>query len=110
MTSWQTPANDHSQAGRVLLGRWRDDGLRVIWETLGHAGMGQVAARDLPDEAPNGSCGWEERAAILRSWVSLRSPYLPLPESYEAVEKALDGKFRQNLRRGSAGSRAGRSE
>jgi CelD/BcsL family acetyltransferase involved in cellulose biosynthesis len=32
-------------------------------------------------------------------WASLRSPYLPLPRSYEAVEKALDGKFRQNLRR-----------
>jgi len=102
MTTWQTPANDHSQRGGVLLGRGGDDGLRLIWETLrATPGWDRLRLRDLPDEAPEWQLrDWAEKAGHpCGSWVSLRSPYLPLPESYEAVEKALDGKFRQNLRR-----------
>jgi len=102
MTTWQTPANDHSQRGGVLLGRGGEEGLRLIWETLrATPGWDRLRLRDLPDGAPEWQLrGWAEQSGHpCGSWVSLRSPYLPLPESYEAVEKALDGKFRQNLRR-----------
>jgi len=102
MTTWQAPANDHSQRGGVLLGRGGEEGLRLIWETLrATPGWDRLRLRDLPDGAPEWQLrGWAEQSGHpCGSWVSLRSPYLPLPESYEAVEKALDGKFRQNLRR-----------
>src|SRR5207245_2338996 len=55
----------------------------------------------LPAGAPEWQLrDWAEEAGYpCGLWVSLRSPYLLLPKSYDAVEKALDGKFRQNLRR-----------
>ncbi|MGE5047206.1 MAG: hypothetical protein ACM3PC_01455 [Deltaproteobacteria bacterium] len=34
MTTWHTPANDHSQRGGVLLGRRGEEGLAAIWEQL----------------------------------------------------------------------------
>ncbi len=102
LTTWQTPSNDHSQRGGVLLGRRGEEGLRLIWSALESApGWDRLRLRDLPAGAPE----WQLRDLALAAgypcglWVSLRSPYLPLPKSYEAVEKALDGKFRQNLRR-----------
>lgn len=102
LTTWQTPSNDHSQRGGVLLGRRGEEGLRLIWETLQkEPGWDRLRLRDLPAGAPE----WRLRDWALEAghrcglWVSLRSPYLPLPKTYEAVEKALDGKFRQNLRR-----------
>jgi hypothetical protein len=102
MTTWHTPVNDHSQRGGVLLGRRCDEGLRLIWETLRTTpGWDRLRLRDLPDGAPELQLQrWaEESGHPCGLWVSLDSPYLPLPQSYEAVEKALDGKFRQNLRR-----------
>jgi len=102
MTTWHTPVNDHSQRGGVLLGRRADEGLRLIWETLRAApGWDRLRLRDLPDGAPEWQLQkWAEEAGHpCGLWLSLNSPYLPLPDSYEAVEKALDGKFRQNLRR-----------
>ena len=102
MTTWHTPSNDHSQRGGVLLGRRGDEGLRMIWERLaGTPGWDRLRLRDLPTGAPEWQLrDWAEQAGYpCGLWVSLRSPYLPLPRSYDAVEKALDGKFRQNLRR-----------
>jgi CelD/BcsL family acetyltransferase involved in cellulose biosynthesis len=102
MVTWHTPSNDHSQRSGVLLGRRGDEGLRLIWETLaGNDGWDRLRLRDLPAGAPE----WQLRDHAEGAgypcglWVSLRSPYLLLPKSYEAVEQALDGKFRQNLRR-----------
>jgi len=86
-------------AGGVLLGRGGDDGLRLIWETLRPRRMDRLRLHDLPDGAPSGSCEAGQRAAILRVLGLAAVALLALPESYEAVEKALDGKFRQNLRR-----------
>jgi len=102
MTTWQTPSNDHSQRGGLLVGRRGDEGLRAIWEALQKApGWDRLRLRDLPAGAPEWQLrDWAEQAGYPSGlWVSLRSPYLPLPKTYEAVEKALDGKFRQNLRR-----------
>jgi CelD/BcsL family acetyltransferase involved in cellulose biosynthesis len=102
MTTWQTPSNDHSQRGGVLLGRRGEEGLKLIWETLvATPGWDRLRLRELPEGAPEWQLRkWAEEAGYpCGLWVSLRSPYLPLPKSYEAVEKALDGKFRQNLRR-----------
>lgn len=102
MTTWHTPSNDHSQRGGVLLGRRGDEGLRLIWETLQTTpGWDRLRLRDLPTAAPEWQLrDWAEQAGHpCGLWVSLRSPYLPLPKTYDAVEKGLDGKFRQNLRR-----------
>ncbi len=102
MTTWQTPSNDHSQRGGVLLGRRCDEGLRRIWEALRAApGWDRIRLRDLPADAPEWQLReWAEQEGFpCGLWVSLRSPHLPLPRTYEEVEKALDGKFRQNLRR-----------
>jgi hypothetical protein len=129
MTTWSLPVNDHSQRGGVLLGRRWKEGLEAIWRALrtlqqSHS-WDRLRLRDLPE----GAGEWELRALAERDrypcglWVSLRSPYLPLPElpapgarpqgsgqnkveklpsaggRFELVEAALDGKFRQNLRR-----------
>ena len=102
LTTWHTPVNDHSQRGGVLLGSRGEEGLRLIWEALQSApGWDRLRLRDLPAGAPEWQLRrWAEEAGYpCGLWVSLRSPYLPLPRSYEQVEKALPGKFRQNLRR-----------
>jgi CelD/BcsL family acetyltransferase involved in cellulose biosynthesis len=102
MTTWHTPSNDHSQRGGVLLGRRGEEGLRLIWQAIQAApGWDRLRLRDLPEGAPDWQLrDWAEQAGHpCGLWVSLRSPYLPLPKTYDAVEKALDGKFRQNLRR-----------
>jgi hypothetical protein len=120
LVTWSLPANDHSQRGGVLLGRLAEQGLVAIWERVRAAeGWDRLRLRDLP----HGAAEWRLRDLAERdgfrssAWVSLRSPYLPLPKvakvvevakgkkpkpapgAYEAVEAALDAKFRQNLRR-----------
>jgi len=102
MTTWHTPVNDHSQRGGMLLGRRGEEGLRLIWDALRQApGWDRLRLRDLPEGAPEWQLRrWAEEAGHpCGLWVSLRSPYLELPASFDAVEKSLDGKFRQNLRR-----------
>jgi CelD/BcsL family acetyltransferase involved in cellulose biosynthesis len=102
MTTWATPCNDHSQRGGVLLGRRGEEGLQAIWDRLVETpGWDRLRIRDLPEGAPE----WQLREIAEKAgypcglWVSLRSPYLELPKTYEQVEAAVDGKFRQNLRR-----------
>jgi hypothetical protein len=131
LVTWSTPCNDHSQRGGMLLGRLAQEGLTAIWEKIRAAeGWDRLRIRDLP----HGATEWQLRDFAHRdgfesaTWVSLRSPYLPLPKAklvevpngapaggkpagkkppkaapapgaYEAVEAALDAKFRQNLRR-----------
>jgi CelD/BcsL family acetyltransferase involved in cellulose biosynthesis len=162
MTTWSIPVNDHSQRGGILLGRRWEEGLSLIWQTLQQrAGWDRLRLRDLPE----GAGEWELRRMAEAAgypcglWVSLRSPFLVLPEvgrasglrpqasgqkpkqhpdqnsnanpsanpnananqnsnqnpnpkqkpkveklpsgdaRFEQVEAALDGKFRQNLRR-----------
>jgi CelD/BcsL family acetyltransferase involved in cellulose biosynthesis len=102
MRTWSLPGNDHSQRGGFLLGGRGEEALRLIWEQLMEApGWDRLRIRDLPDGAPE----WQLREMAERAgypcglWVSLRSPYLKLPQRYEEVEAAVDGKFRQNLRR-----------
>jgi len=122
MVTWATPCNEHSQRGGVLLGRRGDEGLRAIWAKLVELpGWDRLRVRDLPQ----GASEWKlremaEKAGYLCGlWAAQRSPYLTLPGApataekkkgkvaqlpqsdprYEQVEAALDGKFRQNLRR-----------
>ncbi len=130
MSTWHSPANDHSQRGGVLLGRRWEEALPQIWERLvAEPGWDRLRIRDLPAGAPD----WKLRDVAEHAgfpcglWVSLRSPYLPLPRveefkssrveeakakkknsstlqlsnssTYERIEAALDAKFRQNLRR-----------
>ena len=115
MTTWSLPANDHSQRGGVLLGNRWEEPLEMIWRKLLQAPeWDRLRLRELPEGAPE----WrlrdlaEQEGHPCGLWVSLRSPYLPLPKpvqasgkkgapasSYDQIEAALDGKFRQNLRR-----------
>jgi Acetyltransferase (GNAT) domain len=125
LTTWATPCNDHSQRGGVLLGRLGNEGLQAIWEKIAATpGWDRLRLRDLP----HGASEWRVRDQAEAGgfttgiWVSLDSPYLPLPAlekpvnvaqkpskkvqklptsdvRYEQVEAALDAKFRQNLRR-----------
>lgn len=102
VVTWSLPVNDHSQRGGILLGARHEEALELLWKALVAAsGWERLRLRDLPEGAPE----WALRALAEKAgmpcgrWVSLRSPYLPLQRAYEAVEKALDGKFRQNLRR-----------
>lgn len=56
-------------------------------------------------DVPDGGAGWAVQAAAreaglpVGSWESLRSPYLPLPGSMEALLGGLHTKFKANLRR-----------
>ena len=129
MTTWSIPVNDHSQRGGVLLGRRWQEGLDSIWQTLQGQSWDRLRLRDLPEGAGEWELRMKAEAAGMPCglWVSLRSPYLRLPEAsgvrpqasgqkpekqkqkveklptsdvrFEQVEAALDGKFRQNLRR-----------
>jgi CelD/BcsL family acetyltransferase involved in cellulose biosynthesis len=102
MTTWSLPVNDHSQRGGVLLGKRWEEGLDLIWQRLQQTpGWDRLRLRDLAEGAPD----WRLRELAESAghpcglWVSLRSPWLKLPKKYADVEAALDGKFRQNLRR-----------
>ena len=127
MITWATPCGDHSQRGGFLLGRLFNEGLTAIWEKLKETeGWDRLRLRDLPHGAAEWQLrDFASRDGFASgSWTSLRSPYLPLPKApklevvdpaakgnkkpkkpvvapgaYEAVEAALDSKFRQNLRR-----------
>ena len=122
MTTWSIPVNDHSQRGGVLLGRRWQEGIDLIWQTLQGQRWDRLRLRDLPEGAGEWELRQKAEAAGMPCglWVSLRSPYLPLPRQasgsglqapgqkpeekshkprFEQVEAALDGKFRQNLRR-----------
>jgi CelD/BcsL family acetyltransferase involved in cellulose biosynthesis len=86
MTTWSLPVNDHSQRGGVLLGRRWQEGLELIWRNLQTQAWDRLRLRDLPE----GAGDWQLRAFAERDgypcglWVSLRSPYLPLPEMLAA--------------------------
>lgn len=115
LTTWATPTNDQSQRGGILLGRRAEEALPMLWQRLmDEPGWDRLRLRELPE----GAAEWTLRDLAERAgfpvgrWVSLRSPYLRLPKAeaakgkapkivpaYEQVEAALDGKFRQNLRR-----------
>jgi CelD/BcsL family acetyltransferase involved in cellulose biosynthesis len=56
-------------------------------------------------DVPEGGTGWEVHTAAREAglpvgvWESLRSPYLPLPRSMDALLGGLHSKFKANLRR-----------
>jgi CelD/BcsL family acetyltransferase involved in cellulose biosynthesis len=56
-------------------------------------------------DVPEGGAGWcldeAARAAGLPrgAWESLRSPYVPLPDSWEAYQRTLSSRFKANCRR-----------
>ena len=120
LTTWSTPANDQSQRGGFVLGRRHEEALQLLWDRLAdQPGWDRLRLRELPD----GAAEWRLRDLAEKAgyptglWVSLRSPFLELPATvaqkpapgakkppaiqgaYEQIEAALDGKFRQNLRR-----------
>jgi hypothetical protein len=83
MTTWATPCNDQSQRGGVLLGPRGLEALQAIWDKLVETpGWDRLRLRELPD----GGGEWSLREIAEKAgypcglWVSLRSPYLPLPE------------------------------
>ncbi|GAC1341244.1 MAG: hypothetical protein NVSMB23_12530 [Myxococcales bacterium] len=108
MKTWATPCNDHSQRGGILLGgRWVEALPALFARIAAEPGWDRLRLRDLPA----GAAEWklkdiaESRGHPCGVWVSLRSPYLTLPQGparearFAAVEATLDSKFRANLRR-----------
>ena len=107
MTTWELPANDHSQRGGILLGKRWEEALPLLWQQIVNlTTWDRIFLRDLPEGEPD----WRLRdlanasGHLFGMWTSLHSPYLPLPEGkgparFEQVEKKVDAKFRANLRR-----------
>ena len=91
MTTWALPCNDHSQRGGVLLGARGLEALQAIWDKLvDTTGWDRLRLRELPE-----GCGeWKFRDIAERAgypcglYVSLRSPYLPLPLKAAPIAQA----------------------
>ena len=97
-------SDDHSQRFDVLAAQGQDgeEAIDALWRALASDHRWDVLElRDLPP----GSHGEkliaraEAEGFPTGTWASLNSPYLPLPDTEKALEAALDGKFKANLRR-----------
>jgi CelD/BcsL family acetyltransferase involved in cellulose biosynthesis len=82
----------HAEAARALMAHLQHD---RSWDVL--------ELRDAPLDRPTGADQLSEAARALglgtAQWASMRSPYLALPSSEEALDRQLGAKFRSNLRR-----------
>jgi len=96
-----SPTNVHS---------YRFDLIAEDREAAARAFFGTLAADDTWDvikitDVPDGGNAWDlykvamEAGFPAGSWESQRSPFIPLPSSYEALETRLSAKFKANLRR-----------
>lgn len=96
-----SPTNVHSYRFD-LIAEDRQSAARAFFETL--------AADDTWDvikitDVPEGGNAWDLYKVALEagfpagSWESQRSPYVPLPASYDSFETGLSAKFKANLRR-----------
>jgi CelD/BcsL family acetyltransferase involved in cellulose biosynthesis len=117
MKTWATPCNDHSQRGGILLGARGVEALPAVFARIAaEPGWDRLRLRELPE----GAAEWrlkdiaESLGHPCGVWVSLRSPYLALPQpqpqrravgpvpdpqGFAEIEARLDSKFRANLRR-----------
>jgi CelD/BcsL family acetyltransferase involved in cellulose biosynthesis len=96
-----SPTNVHS---------YRFDLIAEDRQSAARAFFGTLAADDTWDlikitDVPEGGNAWDlykvamEAGFPAGSWESQRSPYIPLPSSYDALEARLSSKFKANLRR-----------
>ena len=95
-------SNSHSTRGGLLLG---PDGPSVI-EPLVQMALDQpwdvLELRDVPREnhiLETLTAAFRNADCVLGFESPMESPYVPIPESWEELEKRLDARFRQNLRR-----------
>lgn len=95
-------SNAHSTRGGLVLG---PDGVGAIGALVDRALQEPWDVLELRD-VPREGGGLDALSQALRAggcWVSLdrpmESPYVTLPASWEELEKRLDARFRQNLRR-----------
>lgn len=99
---WQSPSNEHSQRVTWALDAARPgEAVRGVWEHLREEPWEVLLLKDIEaggvlDETLGAAAG-EEGFRVAR-WPSLESPWLPVC-SRDALEEALDTKFRANLRR-----------
>jgi len=83
-------AEDRQAAARAFFGALADDD---TWDV--------IRITDVPE----GGKAWDLYTLAMEAgfpagcWKSQRSPYLPLPPSYDALEMGLSAKFKANLRR-----------
>jgi CelD/BcsL family acetyltransferase involved in cellulose biosynthesis len=96
-----SPTNVHS---------YRFDLIAADRRPAARAFFGALAADDTWDvltitDVPEGGNAWDLYEVAMESgfpagyWESQRSPYIPLPSSYDALESRLSSKFMSNLRR-----------
>src|SRR6202171_6172517 len=108
LTTWALPCNDHSQRGGMLLGARGREALPSLFARLAsEPGWDRLRLRDLPEGAPE----WdlqelaEAQGYPCGVWISLRSPYLLLPEAVAAVAGAGRAKGKPDAGKPVAGKR-----
>jgi len=98
----RTAGNAHSTRGGLLLGPGGVEAVGPLLEAVARLDWDELVLRDLPREEE--SLGAVARAldglALPVSYGStMDSPFVPLPSTLPELERRLDAKFRQNLRR-----------
>lgn len=98
----RSPANPHSTRGGLLLGREGLDVVDPLLRRLLDEEWDVLQMRDLPREGGALDAMGRFLAAngcSIHLDGLMDSPYLSIPSSWEELERRLDSKFRQNLRR-----------
>jgi CelD/BcsL family acetyltransferase involved in cellulose biosynthesis len=95
--------NDHTPRADFIIAARADDAYRAIWTRLRESRsewdvlqLGQLPADSLTNERMSALA--DADGCSTGVWRSSESPYLPLAGTWDAYERSLTGKFRQNLR------------
>jgi hypothetical protein len=98
-TGW---TNSHSTRGGLLLGPEGLDAVPSVIHRLMEEPWDVLSLRDVPAE---GGCleavseSLRKEGCVVAYESPMESPYIPLPGDWTELEKRLDARFRQNLRR-----------
>lgn len=95
-------SNAHSTRGGLLLGPGGLDAIPSLVARAMEDEWDLMELRDVPREGGEVDAvalAMQERGCRVGFGSTMESPYVPLPSSWDELEKRLDVKFRQNLRR-----------
>lgn len=94
--------NAHGTRGGVLLGADALDAIPALVHRLGDLGWDVLRLRDVPREGGTLDTltqALRDEGCAVHLASPMDSPYVPLPSNWEELERRLDARFRQNLRR-----------
>ena len=98
----QAWTNPHSTRGGILLGRDGPEAVPALVRRLAGEPWDVLTLRDVPrehDELDQLTQALRQEGCTVTYESPMDSPYVPLPATWEELEKRLDARFRQNLRR-----------